>query len=322
MHVLVITSLSLPALTAGDVTRIEEAAGDGARVSIVESEEDALRLAADAEVIMGFVSPALLDAAPRLRWVHANASGVNRYLYPAFRDGDVILTSAKGLVGNPLADHAFALLLALTRKVAAAVRLGPQSWERRAELRRGETELEGQVMGIVGFGGTGRALARRAAGFGMRCIAVDRDEVAGGDGVESVLSLDRFDELLATSDVVAICCPLTDETHNLFGRRQFERMKASAYLINVTRGEIVDAGALLEALEDDAIAGAGLDVTPTEPLPAAHPLWRLENVVMTPHAAGASQQRAERGVDRFCENLVRFRRGQPLEGLIDKQAGY
>ncbi len=322
MHILVITSLSLPALTAGDVTRIEEAAGDGARVSIVESEEDALRLAADAEAIMGFVSPALLDAAPRLRWVHANASGVNRYLYPAFRDGDVILTSAKGLVGNPLADHAFALLLALTRQLAASVRLGAGAWGERLALRRREIELEGLAMGIVGFGGTGRAIARRAAAFGMECRAVDREPVPGSPEVARVQTMQGFPELLEHSDVVSICCPLTEETGHLFDAAAFERMKPTALLVNVTRGEIVDGDALVEALRQGQIAGAGLDVAPEEPLPADHALWTLDNVVMTPHTAGASQLRAARNVDRFCENLVRLRRGEPLAGRVDKALGY
>ena len=322
MNILIIPSMSTPGLTVEEIARVEQAAGDDVKVMVAESEDEALKLAPEADVVFGFVSEELLAVAPNLRWVHAAASGVNRYLYPAFRDSDVQLTSAKGLVGNPLADHAFALLLALTRQVAAAIRMGPSSWDHRHELRQAETELDGQVMGIVGLGGTGRALARRAAGFGMRCVAVDRDEVPAGPEVDSVWRLDRFDELLEIADVVAICCPLTDETHQLIGERQLARMKPSAYLVNVTRGEIVDADALVAAIEGGEIAGAGLDVTPEEPLPAGHPLWRLDAVVMTPHAAGASRERSARGMDRFCENLVRFRNGEPLEGLIDKRAGY
>jgi phosphoglycerate dehydrogenase-like enzyme len=322
MNILVLTSVSMPGFTAEELKRVEEAAGGGSTVMIADSEDAALKFAPEADVVFGFVSPELLAAAPNLRWVHAAASGVNRYLYPAFRESDVLLTSAKGLVGNPLADHAFALLLALTRRVATAVRMGPESWNHRRELRLVETELDGQIMGIIGLGGTGRALGRRAVGFGMHCIAVDRDKVPAAPEVNDVWGLDRLDELLEIADVVAVCCPLTEETHNLISERELKLMKPSAYLVNVTRGEIIDADALVEALTSGEIAGAGLDVTPEEPLPADHALWQLDNVVMTPHSAGASQERAGRGIDRFCKNLVLFREGELLEGLIDMQAGF
>ena len=131
-----------------------------------------------ADVILGFVPHALFQAAPRLRWVHAIASGVDAFLYPEFTASTVLLTSEKGLVGEHLADHAFGLLLMLTRQLATALKLGPDAWNHRPEMRRQEVELTGMTMGIVGFGGTGRAMARRAAAFGMHCRAVDRDRGA------------------------------------------------------------------------------------------------------------------------------------------------
>ena len=322
MNILIITGTALPEVPPDVIERIIEAAGPGTTVSVVDSDGEALEFAADADVVLGFVTPQLYAAAPNLRWVHAIASGVNRYLYPEFRDGEVLLTSEKGQVGPQLADHAFALLLALTRKVASAIRLGPDAWEQRRALRMEETELTGKVMGIVGFGGTGRAVATRAAAFGMRCLALDRDALDGGEHVEAVWPMQRFQELLGASDVVAVCCPLTPETHGLFGREAFAHMRRGAYIVNVTRGEIIDADALIEALDSGQLAGAGLDVVPIEPLPADHPLWSRDDVVMTPHAAGASQLRAPRNIERFCGNLRRLRAGEPLEGLIDKQAGY
>ncbi len=322
MNILIVTGTALPEVPQEIIDRIIEAAGPDSTISIADSDGEALEYAADAEVVLGFVTPQLYAAAPKLRWVHAIASGVNRYLYPEFRDGAVQLSSEKGQVGPQLADHAFALLLALTRRVAAAVRLGPEAWDQRRALRMEQTELTGKVMGIVGYGGTGRAVAQRATGFGMRSIAVDRDALEGDDHVDAVWAMDRFGELLEASDVVAVCCPLTPETHSLFGREEFARMPSGSMIVNVTRGEIIDADALIEALDSGRLAGAGLDVAPIEPLPEDHPLWQRDDVVMTPHAAGASQLRASRNIDRFCRNLWRLRTGEPLEGVIDKQAGY
>jgi phosphoglycerate dehydrogenase-like enzyme len=189
-------------------------------------------------------------------------------------------------------------------------------------MRRKEVELDGLTMGIVGFGGTGRAMARRAVAFGMRVLAVDEWPVPPSDGVNEVWLSDRLPELLAASDVVAICCPLSPKTRNLFDDRAFDQMKRGAFLVNVTRGEIMDGDALVRALRDGRCAGAGLDVAPQEPLPAAHPLWQLDNVVMTPHTAGASQLRASRNLERFCDNLRRVQVGEPLLGIVDKQLGY
>src|SRR5262249_52187053 len=197
-----------------------------------------------------------------------------------------------------LAAAGSGLLWAPTGQIATAIRLGSASWQAREAMRRKEIELEGLTMGIVGFGGTGRAMARRAVAFGMQVLAIDEWPVAPSDGVREVWRRDRFYELLASSDVVAVCCPLTAETKNMFNDAAFSRMKRGTFLVNVTRGEIIDGEALVRALQDGRCGGAGLDVAPVEPLPADHPLWTLENVVMTPHTAGASQLRAPRNLDR------------------------
>ena len=264
----------------------------------------------------------MYQAARKLRWVHAIASGVDSFLYDEFRLGDVTLTSEKGLVGEHLADHAFGLLLMLTRQLATALRLGSDGWNHRPAIRAAEIELTGSTMGIFGFGGTGRAVARRAVAFGMRCIALDRDPVPGSPEVDAVLRPDAFEDLLERSDVVAICCPLTSQTRGRFDARAFAAMKPTAILVNVTRGEVMVEDDLVHALESGAIRGAALDVVPTEPLPAGSRLWDLAQVVMTPHTAGASQFRAQRNLDRFVRNLERLRRGEALEGEIDRNLGY
>ena len=223
-------------------------------------------------------------------------------------------------MGVHLADHGMALLLALTRGIHTAIR--NPGWDPRWSIRDASWELVDRTMGIVGLGGTGRELARRAAAFGMRVVAVDPEEVEVPPEVEACWGMDRFHALLEQSDVVAVCAPLTAETEGLFDRSAFARMPDHALLINVTRGRIVDETALLEALEGKRIGGAGLDVVPQEPLPGDHPLWKMDNVVITPHTAGGSPNRDGRCVALFCENLRRYLDGRPLMSVIDKRKGY
>ena len=182
-------------------------------------------------------------------------------------------------------------------------------------------------MGILGFGGTGRGMARRAVGFGMNCLAVDEfpapaDSLPPECGVAQVWGTDRLDEVLAASDVVAVCCPLTDTTNQMFNDDTFAKMKPGSYIVNVTRGEIIADEPLVKALESGHLGGAALDVAPGEPLPADHKLFQLPNVAMTPHTAGASQLRAPKNVARFVRNLGHAQAGRPLEGVVDKQLGY
>ena len=183
-------------------------------------------------------------------------------------------------------------------------------------------ELGGRTLGIIGLGGTGVEVARRAMGFDMITIAVDPEEVPKPDFVSEVWKPERFHDLLEQSDVVVVCAPLTRRTRGLFDLEAFRHMKRHAFLINVTRGAIVDAAALAQALEEKLIGGAGLDVTPQEPLPADSPLWDMKNVIITPHAAGGSPLRLDRTVHLFCENLRRLTEGRPLLSLIDKEKGY
>ena len=320
MKIVIIPGLTLTRVAESDLERIHRAGG-GAEV-VVSDPRNAIAEIVDADVVLGLVTRPMYLAAKKLRWVHAIASGVDSFLYDEFRLGDVTLTSEKGLVGEHLADHAFGLLLMLTRQLATALRLGPDAWNHRPALRADEIELTGATMGIYGFGGTGRAVARRAVAFGMRCIALDRDPVPVSPEVDTVLGPGAFDDLLARSDVVAICCPLTSETRGKFDARAFAAMKSTAILVNVTRGEVMVEDDLVHALESGAIRGAALDVAPAEPLSAESRLWDLPQVVMTPHTAGASQFRSQRNLDRFVRNLERFRRGETLEGEIDKNLGY
>jgi phosphoglycerate dehydrogenase-like enzyme len=321
MKILIIPGLTLPTVPEEDLARIQSVAGNNAQIVVSPFDEAHLH-AQDAEVILGFVPASLFSAASKLRWVQSISSGVDMFFYPEFVASDVVLTSEKGLVGEHLADHGFGLLLMLTRQLATALRHGADSWNHRPEMRYQEIELTGATLGLFGFGGTGRAMARRAAAFGMNCIAVDRDDVPPSAEVSEVWPLTRLDEMLANADMVSICCPLTDETRGRFDASAFQAMKDSAFLINVTRGEVMVENDLVSALQSGTIRGAGLDVAPREPLPADSPLWEMPNVVMTPHTAGASQFRVQRNMERFVTNLEKYLNNQPLDGIIDMHLGY
>jgi phosphoglycerate dehydrogenase-like enzyme len=322
MNILVILGLTMPSISDTEVKNIEVAAGPNGVVTVASSIGEAMELAQDSEVILGHVPLPLLERAPKLKWVHSASSGVDIYGYSEFRDSEIVLTGEKGLVGGHLADHGFALLLTMTRNLQRAIKLGSEGWDRRAELRAKEIELDGLTLGILGFGGTGQAMARRGRAFGMSCLAVDNNKIEGNDDVVEVWGLDSIPKLLNLSDVVAICLPLTSQTQGFFSDEVFSQMRKGSFLINVTRGEIVDDKALQRALDSGQIQGAGLDVHTIEPMPANHPFWNYENVVMTPHTAGASQLRSGRNIDRFVQNIARWRANEELLGVYDKQAGY
>ena len=320
MKILFVPNLIVSGLDDGDRARILEAAGPGARLVEARDKATQRRELPDTDVIFGRVSPDLFSLATRLVYYHSIGAGVDSILTPELINHAVPLASEKGEVGIHLAEHAFALLLALTRGLHTAVRT--PDYELREPIRVHQRELYEQTMGIVGFGGTGRAVARRALGFGMRVIGLDIEPVDPEPGVEAIWPADRLADLLGVSDVVVIGLPLTKATHHLFTRERFLQMKRTAILINVTRGEIVRGEDVLAALDEGLIAGAGLDVTDPEPLPKNHRLWTHPRVIVTPHTAGGSPRRAQRVIDTFCENLRRRRTGQPLLALIDKEKGY
>tara|TARA_B100000029_G_C17597816_1_gene964772 strand:- start:3156 stop:4124 length:969 start_codon:yes stop_codon:yes gene_type:complete len=322
MNILVMTSLTMQEIDSVAIEKIRIAAGDNADIIVAHNAEEVITAAPKADIIFGRITEEIFAATTKLKWVHASTAGADAYLFESFASSDVLLSGDKGLVGSHLAETAFGLLLAITRRIDHAILDGPESWNHRVDYRRQEFELEGLTMGIVGFGGTGQAIAKRAHAFGMHCIAVDREPVEPTLEVTDVWTSDRLDDLLAESDVIACGLPLTPETRNFFNAKIFKKMRSNAILINVTRGECVDGDALVSAVENKEIYAAGLDVAPLEPLSPNHSLWKTRNIVMTPHTAGASQLRIGRNLDRFCRNIQRFKDGQVLEGAIDKALGY
>jgi phosphoglycerate dehydrogenase-like enzyme len=292
------------------------------------SQEEALARAGKVQGIDGrYCTKEFLAAAPNLVWVQAGSSGVERYLrVPGLLERDeVVLTNLRGAAAASIADHAFALLLALTRRLEPRLAAAHEGrWER--QISGDETiALEGRTLLVAGLGSIGYQVARRGAGFGMRVIATRRTAPSAGplpDGVERVETPDHLLEMLAEADVAVICLPLTAETEGLFSREAFAALKPGAFLINVSRGKVVDTDALLDALDSGRLAGAGLDVTDPEPLPADHPLWRRDYVVITPHVAGDAALSDQRGDELYFDNLRRFAAGEPLLNPVDKRAGY
>lgn len=297
-----------------------EAVSEQLHIIEAQNSAEALRNIGDTDVVFGGFNRTLFENAKQLKWVQVLSAGVDGLLFPEFVQSDVVLTSAKGFVGPHLADQAWALILGLLRGIGRSVR--ERTWDNRMSIRLATWELSERTLGIVGLGGTGIDVARRAQGFDMRTIAVDPETVDAPSFVHEVWQMNRFHELLAQSDVVAICAPLTPETHGMFNDAAFQAMQSHALLVNVTRGKIIDGPALLRALNNGSIGGAGLDVTPEEPLPTDSPLWDMPNVIITPHVAGGSPIRLDRTVGLFCDNLERTLVGKPLLSIIDKEKGY
>jgi phosphoglycerate dehydrogenase-like enzyme len=274
----------------------------------------------DADGVIGAISPEILRAAPKLRWVQIGSAGAERALFPELKNSSVTLTNCRIVQGPEIADHAFALLLALTRQLPMAMRKQKeQDWNTR-DYR--PIELQGKTALVIGVGGIGVQIAVRAHAFGMRVVGVDPQDLPYMPFLEKTVRPDRLDEVISTADVVFVAAPATRETYHMVGGKQFQAMKRGSYFVAVSRGSLFDNAALADALSSGRLAGAGLDVTEVEPLPKDHPFWKLDNVVLTPHVAGRSDGESRRYLDLFKENLRRFAAGEPLLHVVDKQKGY
>lgn len=285
-----------------------------------------LQQLADAEVILaGFAAPptdALMDAAPKLRWIHSYGAGVDRVLTPRLAFSDVQLTNNSGVHGPNVAEHVMALMLSFARGLPQLMRAQQaRLWLQEGEIRD-RFELGGQTLVIVGLGAIGRALAVRAHAFGLRVIGVQSTPKPAPAGVEEIVGEDRLDEVLARADHVAVILPLTPDTHGLFNHPRLFGIKRGAYFYNVGRGQLVDQNALVEALHCGHLAGAGIDVTDPEPLPSESPLWTQRNVILTAHSAGNTPHYMERTFEIFSDNLRLYEAGLPLNNLVDKALGY
>ncbi len=306
----------------------EELARVAPRVNVVAglTREAALARASEAHGVDGrYATAEFVRAADNLAWIQAQSAGVERYLsVPEIASDDrIVLTNLRAVHGPAIADHAFAMLLALTRDLPVHIAGRSEGrWARDGSDTLEPIALQGRTLLVVGLGGIGTEVARRGAGFGMRVIATRRGEDPAESFVERVGKPADLVSMLPEADVVAICVPLTPETEKLFDRAAFAAMKRKSYLVNVARGKVVDTEALVDALRSGHLAGACLDVTDPEPLPSDHPLWSFPNVIVTPHVSARAELTEERGWALFRENLRRFDAGEPLLNVVDKAAGY
>jgi len=281
--------------------------------------KELVKLISDVEVLFaGRLNKEMFLAAKELKWIHYFGAGVDHILFPELVESPVILTNSKGIYATPVSEHVFGLILSLTKRLHLLVRDQLERKWKRVPVE----ELEGKTLGIVGLGSVGYEVARKAKCFGMSVIATKRNVSAKPEYVDELLPPANLQELLARSDFVVLTVPLTAETRGLIGENQLRNMKRTAYLVNVSRGKVVQEDALVKALKEGWIAGAALDVFEEEPLLRGSKLWKMKNVIITPHTAGWSVKYWERTTSLFCENLKRFVYNEPMINVVNKQLGY
>jgi phosphoglycerate dehydrogenase-like enzyme len=286
---------------------------------------DAEASLAEAEVLLrGGIGAAALDhvieRAPGLRWIHSISAGVDKVVTPLSRQRGLQVTNARGVFSPPIAEYVVMMCLAIARRLPQLFDL---QRERTWQPLRG-SELGGLTVGIVGYGSIGAEIARLLAPFGTRIVATRRHPELGSGELSNVevWGVERLHDLLKIADVVVIAAPLTDTTAGLIGAAELQEMPGHAWLINIARGRLVDELALRRALAAGWIGGAVLDVFDEEPLPADSPLYDTPNLVITPHTSWSSDRVLERSIDLFVANLERYLADQPLENLVDLEAGY
>ena len=293
------------------------ATGDAEAVGLIQEADAAF---------MGTMSRAQFEAARRLRWIHSPAAGIGGMLFPEMAASPVVITNSRGMSADTIAEHVLAVTLAIFRRLPHAFRSqASREWAQDAISAEGHRAIGGACVLIVGLGAIGVAVAARMSALGAHVVGVRRHGASGTpvEGVvKSIETPDRLQALLPQADVVLLSAPHTRETRGLIGAAELAVMRPDAILINVSRGQLVDEDALIDALREGRIGGAALDVFHDEPLPADSPFWTLPNLLITPHTAGWRPDHWDAAVALFAENLRRFEAGQPLVNVVDKEAGY
>lgn len=313
--------LIYPAVKDEELAHIQHTVQDiTPKIEIVNAQDEATALAqiVDADAMYGKITPQLLATARQLRWLQAPVAGVEKYLFPELVESDLPVSNMAGIYSDQIADHALMFMLMFARGMNIYFRRQlAHNWQSGVPVMH----IADQTLGIVGLGGIGNEIARRGHTLGMRVLAVDAKTRTKPEHVEELWDIERLDDMLEQADFVVICVPHTPETEKLFTLSRLQRMKRSAYLINIARGIVVDLADLTLALQNGVIAGAALDVYEIEPLPADHQLWRMDNVILTPHMA--SDMHAPhipmRRIKVVAENLRRFAKGEPVSNIIDKK---
>lgn len=287
-----------------------------------ESEDELVALAPGCEAAVGPITEKVFAAAKDLRWIQSTSAGVEWMArIPALADTDIIVTNTRGAHASTIAEHTLGMLVFLARGFADLYEAQKRKeWVR--PLPRPGVGLAGLTMGIIGLGNIGRAIAERAHAMEMTILAVDAHEVPQPECVSELRTLDGLTDLLQRSDVVVVATPITEETRGMLGAAELAHMKPTAYLMVMSRGGIIDEDALVTMLQEDKLAGAGLDVAAVEPLPEDSPLWDAPNIFITPHSSPSSQQTAANVTSMVKTNLTRFLAGEPLLNVVDKKLGY
>ena len=284
------------------------------------NEEKLTDLLRQAEVVYGWIHQFprnLLERTSRLKWIQVMSAGVDR-LSDEILKSPIRIVTASGLHGTPMGEVVLEMMLMFAKDAPACLQMKQtRQWKRYTPKL-----LKGQTVGILGLGNIGREVARLCGAFGMKVAGLRRSDGSPLTGVDRVYPREHLDRLLAESDFVVLALPLTKETRGMLGERELRGMKPSAYLINVARGAVVDEGALIRALEEKWIAGAGLDVFIQEPLPPESRFYDLPNVIFSPHISGEMPDYESRATEIFCENLNRYIAGEPFLHEVDRAKGY
>lgn len=329
------------ALPEGWTLQEMETEADGSGDGVASLNPELLEAVWDAEIYIGYGVPsALLREAGQLKWAHSGATGVGSSLTPEMLESPVLFTNSKGIHGPPMGDTAMAMILHFARGLDLSVTNKAEGRWDTGPFYRGDhplTEIAHSTVGVFGFGGIGRQVAKRARALGARVLAFDRGPQAFHDvgrislgpeidaqdsGIDTLYGEGGFRRLLEESDFLVLTAPETPETRGKLDAAALARMKSTAVLINLSRGCLVAEDALVEALQEGRLRGAGLDVFVDEPLPPDHPLWTLPNVVLTPHVSAVTRGFWRRQADLILENLRRYFAGETLLNLVDKGAGF
>lgn len=280
----------------------------------------------DTDIFIGAsLRPEQFRLARKLKWLHSTAAGVSQLMYPELRESGIVLTNPSGIFSPPMAEHTMGLMVAMARNFPDSVRFQDRcEWgQQQISGPLGPlTELNGQLLLIIGYGSIGRELARRARAFDMRVWGVNRSGKGDATLVDKIVPISQLDSVLPEADYIVIAAPETHETQHLIGAAQIAKMKPSARLINVGRGSLLDETALVRALDSKALRGAALDVTGTEPLPADSPLWKAPNLFITPHTSGVSDRLWQKQTKLLMDLLERWFDGRELFNVVDVSHGY
>ncbi len=310
--------LIYPPLTPEELAQVQAVSAELEIVNAL-TEADALASIPQAVGMYGDLTPALLERAESLRWLQTPIAGLEHYMFPALAESDIVVSNMAKIYGDMIADHALCFILMFARGIHLYMRRQIQGvWQKGTPVHH----LGDCTLGVIGLGGIGAELARRGKAHDMRVIAVDArpDETLGRSiELDALWPQERLHHLMAESDFAVSCVPQTPETVGLIGAAELAQMKSTAYLINVSRGVVVKLDALAEALQAGRIAGAALDVYETEPLPGDHPLWQMENVILTPHVAAVNPHVPQRRIDTLRDNLRRYMNGEPPRNIVDKR---